>query len=118
MSKLWQAEIHMQCFDYTAKGQAKFIRFYKNLESLDPSKQQDQKGRATTMPVTSSNSWILRKKKGQEADLPSISTSQARKKTAKYCMLHGNCSHAMNKCKDRTPSTTIKRGSTSSLTRA
>eukprot|EP00957_Ditylum_brightwellii_P070616 5365636-Ditylum_brightwellii.AAC.2 len=43
--KLWQADMCRQCFDCAAEGQAKFIRFYENLELLDPPKQQVQKGR-------------------------------------------------------------------------
>eukprot|EP00957_Ditylum_brightwellii_P040388 3056673-Ditylum_brightwellii.AAC.1 len=36
--KLWQGEMHRQRFDCAAEGQAKFICFYKCLESLDPPK--------------------------------------------------------------------------------
>eukprot|EP00957_Ditylum_brightwellii_P062705 4758900-Ditylum_brightwellii.AAC.1 len=45
------------------------------LENAMP-KSQSQKGRATTTSATGSNQKVLKKKRGQEADLPSLSSSQ------------------------------------------
>eukprot|EP00957_Ditylum_brightwellii_P046654 3540719-Ditylum_brightwellii.AAC.1 len=76
--KPWQEEIHRQRFDCTAKGQANSIRFCKCLESLDPSKQ-DQKGRHDAMSAAGTWQQILRKKRGQEADVTTFTENQAHK---------------------------------------
>eukprot|EP00957_Ditylum_brightwellii_P022129 1669621-Ditylum_brightwellii.AAC.2 len=49
--KSWQGEMHRQRFDFVAKGHAKFIRFCKYLELLDPLKQ-GQKGRQDATSAT------------------------------------------------------------------
>eukprot|EP00957_Ditylum_brightwellii_P055815 4228770-Ditylum_brightwellii.AAC.1 len=86
-----------QHFDCVAKGQAKFIRFCKNHELLDPPKQAQRGGTAATSS-TGTNQQILRKERGQEVNGPSLCTSQVWKNAAKYCMLHDNCGHTTNKC--------------------
>eukprot|EP00957_Ditylum_brightwellii_P138117 10528441-Ditylum_brightwellii.AAC.1 len=52
--KSWQGEMCRQRFDCVAKGQAKFIRFCKNLELLDPPKQA-QRGRQAAILATGTN---------------------------------------------------------------
>eukprot|EP00957_Ditylum_brightwellii_P033872 2566916-Ditylum_brightwellii.AAC.1 len=94
--KSWQGEIHRQRFNYVAKGQAKFIRFCKCLESLDPPKQKNGQD---AMSATGSNQQIPNKKRGQEANAPSLMENQACKKVAKFYLLHCQGGHTTNKCK-------------------
>eukprot|EP00957_Ditylum_brightwellii_P051176 3879518-Ditylum_brightwellii.AAC.1 len=97
MPKSWQGEMHRQCSDCAAKGQARLIRFCKNLELLDPPKQAQKGGTAATSS-TCTNQQIPRKKRDREANAPSLSANQAQKKAANYCILHGNCRHSPNEC--------------------
>eukprot|EP00957_Ditylum_brightwellii_P134779 10275736-Ditylum_brightwellii.AAC.1 len=60
--KSCQGGMRRHSFDCAAEGQAKFIRFYKNLESLDPPKQAQKGGNATTS-ATGTNHQILKKEK-------------------------------------------------------
>eukprot|EP00957_Ditylum_brightwellii_P153031 11649228-Ditylum_brightwellii.AAC.1 len=69
----------MQRFDCAAKGQAEFIQFCKCLELLDPPKQ-GQKGEHDAMSATGTQQQILRKKRGREANAPSLTENQACKK--------------------------------------
>eukprot|EP00957_Ditylum_brightwellii_P092622 7053110-Ditylum_brightwellii.AAC.2 len=89
MPKFWKAEMHRQHFNCTAKGQANFIQFCKNLELLEPLKQA-QKGGTAPMSSTGTNQKNPRRKWGREADVSSLSTSQVQKKATKYCLLHSN----------------------------
>eukprot|EP00957_Ditylum_brightwellii_P079332 6031459-Ditylum_brightwellii.AAC.1 len=76
--KSWQSEIRRQRFDCAAEGQATFIWFCKCLELLDPPKQS-QKGTHDAISATGTLKQILRKKRGWEADEPSLTENQASK---------------------------------------
>eukprot|EP00957_Ditylum_brightwellii_P133862 10207315-Ditylum_brightwellii.AAC.1 len=72
--KSWQGQMHRQRFNCAAKGQAKFICFSECLESLDPPKQKN--GQDATS-AAGSNQQIPKKKRGQEANAPSLTENQA-----------------------------------------
>eukprot|EP00957_Ditylum_brightwellii_P024251 1829329-Ditylum_brightwellii.AAC.1 len=74
--KSWQGGMHRQMFDCIATREAKFIQFCKYLELLDPPKQ-GQKGGHDAMSATDTWQQILRRKRGQEADAPSLTENQA-----------------------------------------
>eukprot|EP00957_Ditylum_brightwellii_P167256 12732284-Ditylum_brightwellii.AAC.1 len=95
--KSWQGEMCRQHFDFVVKGQAKFIRFCKNLELLEPSKQA-QMVRTVAISSTGTNQQIPEKKGGRDANAPSLSASQAWEKATKYCMLYSRGRHTTNKC--------------------
>eukprot|EP00957_Ditylum_brightwellii_P061041 4633540-Ditylum_brightwellii.AAC.1 len=65
--------------------------------SLDTLKQ-GQKGRQDATSATGNWKQILRNKRGQEADVPSLTENQTCKKVAKFCLLYGRGKHTINKC--------------------
>eukprot|EP00957_Ditylum_brightwellii_P207185 15351876-Ditylum_brightwellii.AAC.1 len=97
VSKSWKGEISRQRFDCMAEGQAEFIQFRECLELLDPPKQGRKGGHDATL-ATGTWQQILRKKRGQEADAPSLTEKQACKKVAKFCLLYGRGGHTTNNC--------------------
>eukprot|EP00957_Ditylum_brightwellii_P178896 13626919-Ditylum_brightwellii.AAC.1 len=94
--KSWQREMHRQRFDCAAEGQATFIGVYECLESLDPPKQ-GQKGKQDITSATGTWQQVLRRKRGWEANAPSLTENQAHKKVAKFCPLYGRGGHMANK---------------------
>eukprot|EP00957_Ditylum_brightwellii_P115759 8830553-Ditylum_brightwellii.AAC.1 len=69
--KSCQGEMCRQRFNCTAKGQAKFIWFCECLELMDPPKR-GRKVRHDATSATGTQQQILRKKRGQEANAPSL----------------------------------------------
>eukprot|EP00957_Ditylum_brightwellii_P122894 9370037-Ditylum_brightwellii.AAC.1 len=94
--KSWQGKMHRQRFNCATKWQAKFIQFFKCLELLGPP-MQGQKGRQDATSVTGNWQQIPRKKRGQEANAPSLTDNQAHKKVAKFCLLHSKGRHTTSK---------------------
>eukprot|EP00957_Ditylum_brightwellii_P205051 15342003-Ditylum_brightwellii.AAC.1 len=67
MPKTWQKEMRTYIFDCMAKGQANFIQFLQNIESLDPPKDRKaQKDSTETSSMANSNSQIPKKKQDRK----------------------------------------------------
>ena len=83
--------------DSTIKEMTDFIE--NRVENLEP--KEDSK-KSSAAAKKSKN--YLKKRKREDSDSSVVDSSkestEARRLTRKYCILHGNCSHATDNCKD------------------